>query len=502
MASGSNTNGLAAPDAAQPQNGDSSHISADEIALYDRQIRLWGMKAQSKIRSANVLLIQMRSLANEVAKNLVLAGIGKLTIIDHAPVTPLDRGSQFFLPPSDDILGTNRAEACLPNLQKLNPRVSITVDTSDVRSKGPSFFSPFDIVVATDIWDPRTLTIINTATRSKGTPFYCSGVHGMYGYIFADLVEHSFVVERESSNKAVLPGRKESRTCTVVSVQRKKDTSLSSSTSAPESDGTTAGNNSNLSKNIELVTFHELYSTFLLSDAAKLPPEITSRRNRLRSVSPALPCLRALFEFAELNDGALPDKSSRQDIESFIRLSTRKKQALGLPQEMTSDFLRNFLQGVGTEVSPVSAILGGQLAQDVINVLGGTQQPIQNMLVYDGNKMEAPVYSLHPEGELGKDLLTWANNGIPVEAAVAAVTANGGSASSVVVPVSVSGTSGVPPPAGSATRHDFQASQVLPAVGGGQPGPGLELDSMIDAGANDAAATNDVGSSRKRRRLS
>lgn len=39
----------------------------------------------------------MKALANEVAKNLVLAGIGSLTIIDHEPVTENDLDAQFFM---------------------------------------------------------------------------------------------------------------------------------------------------------------------------------------------------------------------------------------------------------------------------------------------------------------------------------------------------------------------------------------------------------------------
>ena len=39
----------------------------------------------------------MKALANEVAKNLVLAGIGSLTILDHDPVTEADLDAQFFL---------------------------------------------------------------------------------------------------------------------------------------------------------------------------------------------------------------------------------------------------------------------------------------------------------------------------------------------------------------------------------------------------------------------
>ena len=39
----------------------------------------------------------MKGLANEVAKNLVLAGIGSLTIVDDGIVSEDDLGAQFFI---------------------------------------------------------------------------------------------------------------------------------------------------------------------------------------------------------------------------------------------------------------------------------------------------------------------------------------------------------------------------------------------------------------------
>ena len=50
---------------------------------------------------ANVLLITMKGLANEIAKNLVLAGVGALTIQDSQTVTDDDLGSQFFISEQD-----------------------------------------------------------------------------------------------------------------------------------------------------------------------------------------------------------------------------------------------------------------------------------------------------------------------------------------------------------------------------------------------------------------
>ena len=45
--------------------------------------------------------MSIKALANEVAKNLVLAGIGSLTIIDNEAVTDDDLGSQFFVSEAD-----------------------------------------------------------------------------------------------------------------------------------------------------------------------------------------------------------------------------------------------------------------------------------------------------------------------------------------------------------------------------------------------------------------
>lgn len=53
------------------------------------------------MRSANILLVCIKALANEIAKNLVLAGIGSITLADHENVTEDDLGAQFFVSAAD-----------------------------------------------------------------------------------------------------------------------------------------------------------------------------------------------------------------------------------------------------------------------------------------------------------------------------------------------------------------------------------------------------------------
>lgn len=55
----------------------------------------------TRIRSARVLLISIKALGTEIAKNLILNGIDSLTIVDNGTVTDDDLGAQYFLREED-----------------------------------------------------------------------------------------------------------------------------------------------------------------------------------------------------------------------------------------------------------------------------------------------------------------------------------------------------------------------------------------------------------------
>jgi ubiquitin-like 1-activating enzyme E1 A len=74
---------------------------SDEAALYDRQIRLWGLEAQNRMRNATILVANLRGVATETIKNIVLAGIGKLILVDAESVTEEDLGAGFFFREGD-----------------------------------------------------------------------------------------------------------------------------------------------------------------------------------------------------------------------------------------------------------------------------------------------------------------------------------------------------------------------------------------------------------------
>ena len=71
-------------------------LTEKEIEQYDRQIRLWGVDAQRRMRDARVLVLGVNALGAEVVKNLLLAGVN-VTLADDVIVAPVHLEAHLFL---------------------------------------------------------------------------------------------------------------------------------------------------------------------------------------------------------------------------------------------------------------------------------------------------------------------------------------------------------------------------------------------------------------------
>lgn len=252
----------------------------------------------------------------------------------------------------------------------MNPRVKLNIDKDDIRTKQPDFYAQFSVIIATEL-DYNTNSAINAACRVANRPFYAAGLHGLYGYVFADLISHEFVIERNKSNVPAQTQETPTRVITNITTKKEGD------------------------KVIELVTKRETYTPLLLANASPLPEEYTRVLRKRKQVTPLLSCLRALWEFEKVS-GHRPTFSPA-DLGAFTKLAIECHQELKLESStLDSTFLRTFLQNLGNELPPVAAFLGGSLAQDVINVLSAREQPIQNLLLFDADKSVGPIYPLHP----------------------------------------------------------------------------------------------------------
>ncbi|KAJ2135193.1 E1 ubiquitin-activating protein aos1 [Coemansia sp. RSA 678] len=169
-----------------------SAISKDEVALYDRQIRLWGMEAQTRLRSSSVCIMGITALSLETSKNLVLSGIGTLTLIDSHKITAQDLQAQYYFDQSH--IGRPRDHVLAEQLQLLNPLVTIRVGKSGQELSG------FDVVVHVDAYAKAQR--VASACRSAQVNFVAAGALGLFGFVFVDCGDRHEYVETTSAESS------------------------------------------------------------------------------------------------------------------------------------------------------------------------------------------------------------------------------------------------------------------------------------------------------------
>ncbi|KAL3234635.1 DNA damage tolerance protein RHC31 [Nakaseomyces bracarensis] len=330
-------------------------LSEDEIALYDRQIRLWGLAAQTSMRSAKVLLVNLGSIGTEVAKNVVLSGVGHITVLDSHVVTEQDLGSQFFV--GEDDVGKLRVEAAAPRLQDMNPRVELGFEHDE--EKDESFYQGFNLIIATELNFKDRLRL-NDISRKNNIPIYFAGSNGLFAYAFVDLISFDAVDEKPNNGFSSPELGQISRNREIISVVPRVE----------EDD-----------KKIDVITTRNNYKTINeVMQRASLDGILTKKQ--IKKVSNVLPLTLAQLKCEN------PINSN----EFSQQLSITCKQLDIEESTLKYNYIEEFKKQQGVEFAPVASVIGGAVSQDVINILGKSQSPLNNFIVFDGITLDMPIF--------------------------------------------------------------------------------------------------------------
>ncbi|KIJ62625.1 hypothetical protein HYDPIDRAFT_182670 [Hydnomerulius pinastri MD-312] len=325
--------------------GNPVQITEDEAAVYDRQIRLWGLEAQQRMRNATILVVRLRGVATEAIKNIVLAGIGKLVIVDTDEVSEEDLGAGFFF--RDEDLGKKKVDAAKARIESLNPLVAVQAmkhHTLLERESLDALVMSVDLVCVTD-WDREGLIQINEVCRRFGKPFYAGGTFGLLGYIFCDLLKHDYIS----------PDR-----------------------SAP----------SEAPRNVKASAVYSPMHMALRHRWSGLT------KRQTKELNPAiLHVLLSLWEYQKVHNGKLPESLDEAPellsiANSILATSDVNKQVL---DSMPRELIETMSTSASHEFSPVCAVVGGVLAQDILKALAAREAPIANFFVFDGSSGSGTV---------------------------------------------------------------------------------------------------------------
>ncbi|KAF6148435.1 hypothetical protein GIB67_038790 [Kingdonia uniflora] len=259
-------------------------------------------------------------------KNIVLAGVGSLTLMDDRAVTE-EAISANFLVPLDEINynGRSLAEVCCDALKEFNPMVRVSVLKGDLSSFDGDFYDKFSAVVIS-CCSITTKKLINDKCRKRAKPvaFYTVDCRDLCGEIFVDLQNYTYG-------------------------QKRLD---------------------------ETIECQLKYPSF--EEAISLPWKALSKK-----VSMLYFAMRVIERF-ELVKGRTPGEISIADLPSLLKLKKELCETQSLNESHIPDsLLERLILGGTQEHPPVCAIIGGILGQEVIKVTSGKGDPIKNFFFYD-----------------------------------------------------------------------------------------------------------------------
>lgn len=167
--------------------------------LYSRQIGTFGIETMGKLIKMNVVIVGLRGLGVEVAKNLILAGPKSVSLYDPDVVRLNDLGANFYC--EEKHVGNNtRAEACIGKLGELNPYVSVDVIPDKKTLLGIIGTGEAHVVCQTELLlggeycNPEELDNI---CRDHKVGYISSQTFGPWGYAFVDYGNEHTVTDHD-----------------------------------------------------------------------------------------------------------------------------------------------------------------------------------------------------------------------------------------------------------------------------------------------------------------
>ncbi|KAL2328351.1 hypothetical protein Fmac_021778 [Flemingia macrophylla] len=166
---------------------------AEPKVKYDRQLRIWGEQGQAALEKSSICLLNCGPTGSETLKNLVLGGVGSITVVDGSKVEVGDLGNNFLVDESS--LGKSKAKCVCSFLQELNDAVKakfVEESPETLIETNPSFFSQFTLVVATQLVE-NSMIKLDRICREANVILIFARSYGLTGFVRISLKEHAVV---------------------------------------------------------------------------------------------------------------------------------------------------------------------------------------------------------------------------------------------------------------------------------------------------------------------
>lgn len=385
---------------------DSMQIDSPTIdeSLYSRQLYVLGKEAMLKMQNANVLVIGLKGLGVEIAKNVALAGVKSLSLYDPLPVELKDLSTQFFLSELD--VGKPTASATADKLKELNLYVPISV-VSDISE---ATLAQFRCVVTTNV-SLETQVTINEYTHAHNIGYINADIRGLFGQVFVDLGDSFTVIDQngEEPHAGIVSDIEKNGTVTMLDDTR-HGLQDGDYVKFSEVEGMDKLNEGNPHK-IEVlgpyafkITIDESFGKYVkggLYQQVKMPAKLSFQSLKDQLAEPEYvfsdfakfdrpPQLhlgfQALQAFQTRHQGKLPAPYNEEDANEVIRyaeeVSSQNPSILG-EADLDKKLLRELAYQATGDLPGMVAFFGGFIAQEVLKCCSSKFGPLKQFLYFD-----------------------------------------------------------------------------------------------------------------------
>ena len=374
----------------QLQNGE-----IDE-SLYSRQLYVLGHEAMKRMGASNVLVVGLKGLGVEIAKNIALAGVKSLTLHDPTPAAIADLSSQFFLHPED--VGKPRDQSTAPRVAELNSYTPVSVLQTKSLAQDLGQLDKFQVVVLTST-SLKDQLFISEYCHDKGIYLVIADTFGLFGYIFTDFGKNFTVgdITGENPISGIVADIDDTGLVSALDETRHglEDGDYVEFAEIKGMDGLNGtaprkitvkgpysfsiGDTSGLGKyqggglfaqvkmpkvlNFESFSSQLKKPEFLISDYAKF-----DRPAQLHVG------VQALHNFSAEHDGKFPRPHNDADAQEVFDFAT--KLAKENEVELDEKLIRELSYQAQGDISPMAAFFGGLAAQEVLKAVSGKFSPV------------------------------------------------------------------------------------------------------------------------------
>lgn len=374
-------------------------------SLYSRQLYVLGHEAMKRMGSSNILVVGMRGLGVEIAKNIALAGVKSLTLYDPKPAKIEDLSAQFFLHPAD--VGKPRAAVTAPRVSELNPYTPVKVHPTDNLTNDLSQLKAYQVVVLTDT-PLKDQIIISDYCHENGIYVVITDTFGLFGTLFNDFGKNFTCGDPtgEEAHTGIVAGIDEDGMVSALDETRHglEDGDFVTFT---EVEGMEGLNNSAPRK----ITTKGPY-TFSIGDVSglgqykrgglytqvKMPKFINFEPFSQQLKKPELMMsdfakfdrpaqlhvgVQALHKFAEEHSGEFPRPHNDQDASELFKLAQKLAESGEEKVELDEKLIKELSYQARGDLSPMAAFYGGLAAQEVLKSVSGKFHPVVQFLYFD-----------------------------------------------------------------------------------------------------------------------